>query len=373
MRSPGIAAAAASIRPRAPAAAGALAWLIGLGLIAGLIVAYDADQVVAASALAGWSIGLVGLAHLGTLVADTLGWRALLRKPERPSLLAMAIRRWIGASVNALLPVAQVGGEFVRARLLARAGVPGSVAGASVVVDVTTGLVTQVVFVLLGMGLYLGVQGDADWLLQAGAGLAAFSLLLLGFSLLQRRGLFLRLARILERIAGGWAWRGLVGNAAALDREIVARYQDRVRLATCAAWRLLGWLWGSVEVWLAFWLLGHPVSIAEAVILESLGQTVRSIGFMLPGGLGAQEGGIVAGGMILGVGPDLALAVALIKRARELIYGVPGLFSWALLDLGRRKQADRRRRSSCDQDEQSGAPARVTLAQQGRTTARLQV
>jgi uncharacterized membrane protein YbhN (UPF0104 family) len=83
-----------------------------------------------------------------------------------------------------------------------------------------------------------------------------------------------------------------------------------------SAWRLLGWLWGSAEVWLACWLLGHPVGVAEAVILESLGQTMRSVGFMLPGGLGAQEGGIVAGGLMLGIGPDLALAIALIKRAR---------------------------------------------------------
>jgi hypothetical protein len=72
--------------------------------------------------------------------------------------------------------------------------------------------------------------------------------------------------------------------------------------------------------------------VAEAVILESLGQTMRSVGFMLPGGLGAQEGGIVAGGLMLSIGPDLALAIALLKRARELAYGVPGLVAWSLVD-----------------------------------------
>ena len=333
MRSPGTEATAASLRPYRPPLVGTLAWLVGLGLLAGLIAANDVDQVTAAVALAGWSIGLIGLAHLGTLLADTLGWRALLKPPQRPALRSMAIKRWIGSSINALLPVAQIGGEFVRARLLARAGISGPVASASVVVDVTTGLVTQVVFVLLGIGLYLKVQGGAAWLLQAGAGIALFSLLLLGFGLLQRRGLFLSLARIFERTARGRAWQGLVGSAAALDREIVARYHDRTRVSTCAAWRLVGWLWGSAEVWLAFWLLEHPIGVAEAVILESLGQTMRSVGFMLPGGLGAQEGGIVAGGLMLGVSPDLALAIALIKRARELAYGVPGLIAWSLVDF----------------------------------------
>jgi hypothetical protein len=32
--------------------------------------------------------------------------------------------------------------------------------------------------------------------------------------------------------------------------------------------------------------LGHPIGLAEAVILESLGQALRSAGFALPGGLG---------------------------------------------------------------------------------------
>ena len=331
MRSPGTEATAASLRPLRPPLVGTLAWLVGLGLVAGLIAASDLDQVTAALALAGWSIGLIGLAHLGTLLADTLGWRALLRPPQQPSMRSMAMKRWIGSSVNALLPVAQIGGEFVRARLLARAGIPGAAAGASVVVDLTAGLVTQVVFILLGMGLYLELQGGTGWLLQAGAGIAAFSLLLLGFGGLQRRGLFVRLARIFEQITRGRAWQGLVGSAAALDREILARYDDPAQLSVCAAWRLLGWLWGSAEVWLAFWLLGHPVGVVEAVILESLGQTMRSVGFMLPGGLGAQEGGIVAGGLMLGIAPDLALAIALIKRARELAYGVPGLVAWALV------------------------------------------
>jgi uncharacterized membrane protein YbhN (UPF0104 family) len=113
----------------------------------------------------------------------------------------------------------------------------------------------------------------------------------------------------------------------------MAHHGNRTRLVVCAAWRLLGWLWGGVEVWLAFWLLGHPIGVAEAVIVECLAQATRSAGFMLPGGLGAQEGGIMAGALMLGIGIDLALAVALLKRARELAYGVPGLIAWSLADL----------------------------------------
>ena len=72
-------------------------------------------------------------------------------------------------------------------------------------------------------------------------------------------------------------------------------------------------------------------------MLESLGQAVRSLGFVLPGGLGAQESAIMAGGMMVGIAPDLALAVALIKRARDLAYGLSGLIAWSVLDVGGRR------------------------------------
>ncbi|HZA67238.1 MAG TPA: lysylphosphatidylglycerol synthase domain-containing protein, partial [Geminicoccaceae bacterium] len=141
-------------------------------------------------------------------------------------------------------------------------------------------------------------------MLYLGGGVAVFGGLLIGFLVAQGHGLFLRLARIVERATQGRAWQGLVGNAAALDREIVAGYRNRSRLVLCAFWRFLGWLWGSVEIWLIFWLLGHPIGLIEAMILESLGQALRSAGFALPGGLGAQEGGILAGALALGIAPD---------------------------------------------------------------------
>lgn len=356
MRSPGTEAAAISVRSQRAPLFGALAWLVGLGLIVGLISTQDFDQVAAALALAGWSMVLIGLVHLGVLLADTLGWRALLQRSQKPPLWSMVVKRWIGSSINSLLPAAQVGGEIVRAHLLTRAGVAGPVAGASVVVDLTTGLATQLAFVLLGIALYLEAQGGAQWLLHLGAGLGVFSVLVLAFGLLQRGGLFLRLARMVERATRGRAWQDLVGNATVLDREVVARYRDGKSLSRCAGWRLVGWLWGSAEIWLAFWLLGHPISVAEAVVLESLGQAVRSVGFALPGGLGAQEGGIVAAGLMVGIDPDVALAVALIKRAREFAYGVPGLVAWPVVNrAGRRSLGPQGTHRGRTQDGSVGA------------------
>jgi uncharacterized protein (TIRG00374 family) len=177
MRSTGTEAAAISASSYRAPLLGALAWLVGLGLIIALIGAHDFDQVAAALGLAGWSMILIGMVHMGVLLVDTLGWRALLQRKERPSFKAMAVYRWIGSSVNGLLPAAQVGGEIVRAHLLSRAGVAGPIAGASVVVDLTAGLATQLAFVLLGAGLLLETGGGASRFAHLGVGLGVLGLL----------------------------------------------------------------------------------------------------------------------------------------------------------------------------------------------------
>jgi putative membrane protein len=307
------------------------------------VVAHGAPEIAAAFALAGWSACLPGGAHLGALLADTLGWRALLRPP--PGLGALLAARWIGASVNGLLPVAQVGGDLVRARLIARGGRSGASAGASVVVDLTLGLVTQIAFAALGIALLLGQSGAPPALAPLAVGLALFGGLLLAFALLQRRGLFSLLARPVGRIARGPPWQLLVGGATALDAEIGRRYRQGSALAACAAWRGLGWLMGGVELWLAFLVLGRPVGLAAALALESLGQAVRSAGFLVPGGLGVQEGGILLGGLWLGLPAESVLAAALLKRAREIAWGVPGLIAWAGLERSNWRAAPSRLRA----------------------------
>jgi putative membrane protein len=313
------------------------AWLLGLGLIVALILAQDTAKIGAALAAAGWGAAAVGVAYLGTLVADALGWQALLRRPYGRALAPLLVMRWISTSINCLLPVGQVGGDFIRARLLARSGVPGPTAGASVVVDATAGLLTQLAFALLGVVLLLRQLGRAGDVVPVLAGLGLFGLLLAGFAAAQHRGLFSLLVRPLHRLASNPTWHGLIGSAAALDAAVKACYRDWPGFARCTAWRAIAWLAGGVEVWVAFLVLGHPVELTDALILESLGQVARSAGFVIPGGLGVQEGGILAAGIWLGLPPEVVLSAALLKRAREVVFGLPALAVWSWLDgFGRR-------------------------------------
>jgi uncharacterized membrane protein YbhN (UPF0104 family) len=74
--------------------------------------------------------------------------------------------------------------------------------------------------------------------------------------------------------------------------------------------------------------LGHPVSLAAALALESLTLAARSLVFVAPAGLGVQEAGLVGVGHVLGLGSDVAIALSLAKRMREILFGLPALAAW---------------------------------------------
>jgi uncharacterized membrane protein YbhN (UPF0104 family) len=83
--------------------------------------------------------------------------------------------------------------------------------------------------------------------------------------------------------------------------------------------------------------MGFPVTVNEAVVIESLVQAVRGAAFAIPGALGAQEAGMILLCGIFEIPPDQALALSLIKRATDLVVGVPGLVLLQILESGRVK------------------------------------
>ncbi len=69
------------------------------------------------------------------------------------------------------------------------------------------------------------------------------------------------------------------------------------------------------------------------LILESLAFALRSAAFAVPAGVGVQEGGYVALGAVFGLGPEIGLALSLLKRAREILLAAPALLAWKMVEL----------------------------------------
>lgn len=320
----------------------------GLALLIAILIDNGLPEILESIAKAGWlGVTAVTAFHLVPLFVDAVAWRVLMTAPEEIKVWTAVRLRWISESVNSLLPTASVGGDFVRARLATFAGMRPANAGATVIGDVTLGLITQLVFSLLGLLLLLRVDNASRALvLSIVIGLGTFIVLTIVLLFVLRRGIFSALARRIASFSGAARWQSLLGGAVALDTAIAALYAERRLILISAVWRTIGWIVGAGEIWLGLHFLGHPIPLGEAVLVESLVQAVRTAAFAIPAGIGAQELGFVVIAGAVGVPSPVALALALIKRARELILGVPGLFAWQIQEAIRLRQGDKAERLS---------------------------
>lgn len=304
--------------------------LLGLALFIVLIVRQGVGELAASLASAGFGLLAIAGWHVLTMSCDGLALRQLMKPKARIGAGTAIWTRWLQESVNNLLPVMQIGGNLVKVRALMRRGISTDLAGASVVIDVTLTVSTQIVFTLLGLMLLLWHLGSGDIAGSVLAGAAVMSVAIAGFYQVQKRGLFSMLTGLLNRISKRPDWQALAGGAQAMDEMITALYRHRRALYQSAALHLLAWFVGIGEVWLALYFLGTPVGLLEAALLESLGRALRTAAFAIPGAVGVQEGGFIVFGALLGLPAGAALALALAKRVRELLLGLPGLLAWQI-------------------------------------------
>ena len=313
----------------------AISALAGLALAALLIAWQGTGQVVSSLLAIGWyGLALVTLFHLIPLQLTALAWKSVLSGTWDGGWGLFLRSRWIREGVNDLLPVAQIGGEVIGARFLSLHGAPAPVAGAGVAVDLTMEVLAQFLFTLIGLALVLleGMRGGALGMVVGGIVIAALALT--GFVLAQRHGMFLLVERALERLALRFGW-GPMTRMAGLHETVRSLYKRRRNLARSCGLHLLSWIIGSLEIWLALNFMGHPLAPIDTLVLESLGQAVKSAGFIVPGALGVQEGSLMVFGGMLGLSPEVALALSLVKRVRGMLLGIPALLWWQFLESQR--------------------------------------
>jgi len=118
-------------------------------------------------------------------------------------------------------------------------------------------------------------------------------------------------------------------------------YGQPVRLVIGLALHILAWFGGAAGTWLILDLMGHPLPFLSVVAIESLLFAARNAAFVVPSGLGVQEGVYALLGPLFGLPSEAALALSLLKRARDIVIGVPVLLSWQFAE-GRKSLAERR-------------------------------
>ncbi len=304
--------------------------LFGLAIFTGLLVWQGIDTLLTSLRTIGWDVFWLPALFMIPLAVAVQSWRTLFTVQHRPSAATATRATWVALSVNWLLPVAQIGGELVRARMLLRRGHSLDQTAATLVVDKTLQVVSQIAFAVIGLALFVGNYSDEAVVVGALCGVSLFAILAVGFYRVQRSGMFGLFSRLAGQLLQTASRSQLEASGVSVDRALHDIYGRRTHVVVAFVWRLCFRVTLAAEVYLILNLLGHPMGWVEVIVLESLGQGIRAAAFAIPGGLGAQEGGFVLIGLALGMGPEVGLSVSLCKRVRELSVGLPGLVAWQL-------------------------------------------
>jgi putative membrane protein len=311
-----------------------LAAIAGFAVATAIIGYIGFGAVFSALSSIGWR-GFGFLCLYAALPYAVLGtaWFVLVEGATLSQWSTLVWARLLREAASELLPFTQVGGFVIGARAATIQGIPGGVALATTIVDVTTELIAQLGFTSLGISILVmrlgGSKGGGDLVGAALIGLALTTLGAAGFIALQRLGM-----GFVEELARRFV-PGAVAGAGELRLAFIDLYRRRGRLAVAIGLHFVSWIASAMGAWFALRLAGVDIGAGAVLAIESLVFAVRSATFFAPMGVGVQEATYALIGPLFGLSVEMSLALSLLKRARELAIGLPALLVWQGLE-GRR-------------------------------------
>ena len=306
---------------------------LGLFVLGLLILWQGFDEIIELLSKSGFLLLTLPIVWLPSLIAAVISWYYLFPKKVIPPFNELFISLWIGRAINTILPVATIGGEIAKARLLILWGRPAVNVCASVLVDKTVQALALIPWAIIGTALLISLAIDTKLAIAIILGILLLSIGIIGFIVVQRAGIFSFFARMIGKFNNSSSWEGITLKANDVDILVKDIYNNKKRFIISISWRTLGLILQTTEVWLACYLLGHPISIIEALMLKSLTSIITDLAFIIPNGYGIQEGGYLILGGLIGLTPEFSLAVSLATRIREVIIDLPGLFCWQYIEM----------------------------------------
>jgi uncharacterized protein (TIRG00374 family) len=303
---------------------------IGAGLLVAVLASIDLAQVLVLLGRLGWGFLLVMAAAALVFSADVASWLAVL--PALPFKLGPWLWIWkvrlVGEMLNVVTPLGGLGGEPAKGLILVKhRSLDPRETVASLLVARTSLLLSFLPFLGIAYALMRREPAlGADTVTAIGIGSLLFAGGILGFFLVQRFRVASRIAGFVHRFRFAAGLERFLDEIRAVDRELHRLYVEAApRFGAALVLAFLGWLLGALELYVISSLLGYPLTVPEILIIEAVVQLVRQATGLIPGSLGAVEGAfLLLYGAFAGE-PSVGVAVALVRRARDLVWIAAGL------------------------------------------------
>jgi glycosyltransferase 2 family protein len=304
---------------------------LGLPLTLYLLMHVGIRAVLSTAATVGWGgFATLCACSLGLFVIMGTAWRLLFPPGSGGSLGVCIWARMVRDSAAEVLPFSQIGGMALGVRAAVLRGVPVPLAAASMIADVTTEFVAQIAYAALGVAILVTRLPRTSLVASSITG-SLIGLVLASIA----AGLFVAVQRYSQRFAAPLAARllpGAVGKTVALGAALEAIYRSPARVALSAALHVVEWLGSAGIAWIAFRLIGARADPVAVLAIESFVYAGRSMASFVPSGLGVQEAVYAGVAPLFGVSTEYALAVSVLKRARDIATGVPVLLLWQVAE-----------------------------------------
>lgn len=240
--------------------------------------------------------------------------------------------RLAGEAMNNLTPVADWGGEPLKARLLKNQyGMTPGGAASGVILAKSVLFYSEVLFWAVGLAPAFASSSLAvEWKIGFAAVFVICAVISVALAIYQKKGFFGSMGRVAARFFPKMAESGQTFGG--VDARMSEFYTTPDMFIPSFALHFMGWVVGGVETWLMLIFMGTKVGLGESLAIEALLQLARTATFFVPGNVGVQEAGLALVFTAFGRPPTHGVALSLVKRVRQLLWSGIGLGVWGIYE-----------------------------------------
>ena len=290
-----------------------------------------------------WIVAVNGVRHL----VRAVNLYVAVPKPERSFGVRHALTaRLAGETINTIAFTGPLLGDAAKATMLQRK-IPLEHSATAVIIDEIVYYVSSLILILAGAIVVLYAYGAGLFVNVILAGLVLFSgLVFVGIWLVVRNN-FKPVSWVIKKLGGRWYCPNILvrksDEICDVESNVIQFHEDRPRaFSLIVGLTLLTHFLSVFEAYLAMRLLGIDVTWASAFIVESLTKAVNFVFFLIPGTVGAYEGGNSLIFTLLGFGAGAGVALALVRRGGILFWTFIGgiLLFWRSAKSGAEQLAE---------------------------------